>query len=61
MNTLFALVINICGLSAGSSDTVIEIYDTETACQQAMFDQRINGECFPVDGIVHQVNDQPAQ
>jgi len=58
MNTLFALVINICTVHAGCVDAVVDVYDTKALCEQAAIEQRVNGACYPVDGIVRQIDDQ---
>ena len=61
MNALFALVINICSVNGPCVDAVVDVYDSEAICRKAAVDQRVNGECYPVDGIVRRVNDQPPQ
>jgi hypothetical protein len=58
MNTLFALVINICSVHAGCVDAVLNVYDSKALCEQAEVDQRVAGECYPVDGIVRQIDAQ---
>ncbi|QWA09563.1 DUF1482 family protein [Sodalis ligni] len=61
MNTLFALVISICSTHGACTDAVVDVYPSEAVCRQAAYEQRINGACYPVDGIMHQIDEQPTQ
>ena len=44
MNTLFALVLTVISLNGESQDVVIDVYDNQQ--------QYVNGECWPVEGII---------
>jgi len=52
MNTLFALVLTIGMTNGDFQDIVIGVYDSQMQCEQAALEQRVNGECFPVDAII---------
>lgn len=52
MNTLFALVISIAMTSGDFQDVVVDIFESEKECHAAAVEQNVNGECYPVDGIV---------
>ena len=52
MNTLFALVLTIAMTNGEFQDVVLGVYDNQEQCEQAAVEQRVNGECFPVEGII---------
>lgn len=52
MNTLFALVLTIAMTNGEFQDVVLGVYDSQEQCEQAAVEQRVNGECFPVEGII---------
>ncbi|AWR69316.1 MULTISPECIES: YebW family protein [Enterobacter] len=52
MNTLFALVLTVISLNGESQDVVIDVYDNQQQCQAAAVEQNVNGECWPVEGII---------
>ncbi|MCS3430064.1 YebW family protein [Klebsiella sp. BIGb0407] len=52
MNTLFALVLTIGMTNGEFQDVVLGVYDSQEQCEQAAVEQRVNGECFPVEGII---------
>ena len=56
MNTLFALVMTVFLTTGETQDVVTGIYDTEAECKAASVEQRISGECFPVDKFIRPVN-----
>jgi hypothetical protein len=52
MGPLFALVLTIGMTNGDFQDIVIGVYDSQVQCEQAAVEQRVNGECFPVEGII---------
>lgn len=60
MNTLFALVLTIGMTNGDFQDVVLGVYDNQQQCEAAAVEQQVNGECYPVDGIVH-AEEHPAQ
>lgn len=59
MSTLFALVLTVISLNGESQDVIIDVYDSQQECQAAAVEQKVNGECWPVDGLIRS-NEQPA-
>ena len=59
MNTLFALVLTVGMTNGDFQDVVLGVYDSQAQCEQAAIEQNVNGECYPVDGIVRS-DEQPA-
>lgn len=59
MNSLFALVLTVAMTNGDFQDVVVGIYDNQQECQTAAVEQKINGECWPVDGIIRN-GEQPA-
>lgn len=55
MGQLFALFISICMTTGEYQEAVVEVYESEKECQQAMYEKRIYGECSAVepDGDQH--------
>lgn len=60
MNTLFALVLTIGMTNGDFQDVVLGVYDNQQQCEAAAVEQQVNGECYPVEGIVR-ADEQPAQ
>ncbi|EHD21818.1 MULTISPECIES: DUF1482 family protein [Brenneria] len=60
MGTLYALVITVCMFGSHCEDAVLEIYESEQTCIDAAFEQRVNGECLAVEGIIRADDQQPA-
>lgn len=52
--TLFALVLTTYLTTGEVQDSVIEIYPIYIECLQAAEQQKIEGNCYHVDEIVHQ-------
>lgn len=52
MNTLFALVLTIAMTNGDYQDVVVDIFNNEQECHAAAVEQNVNGECYPVEGIV---------
>ncbi len=60
MNTLFALVLTVGMTNGDFQDVVLGVYDNQQQCEAAAVEQQVNGECYPVDGIVR-ADEKPAQ
>ena len=60
MESLFALVIVICTTTGDCHEAVLGVYETQKDCAADMFEQRVHGECFPVEGIIRADGQQPA-
>lgn len=60
MNTLYALVLTIGMTNGDFQDVVLGVYDNQQQCEAAAVEQQVNGECYPVEGIVR-ADEQPAQ
>lgn len=52
MSTLFALVLTVAMTNGDYHDVILGIYDSQQECQSAAIEQKVNGECWPVDGII---------
>lgn len=52
MNTLFALVMTVFMTNGEVQDQVLGVYDSFSECQLAAVEQKVNGECFPVEKII---------
>ncbi|MPU29090.1 DUF1482 family protein [Escherichia coli] len=52
MGTLFALVLTVGMTNGDYQDVILDIYESQQQCEAAATDQRINGECFPVEGVI---------
>ena len=50
-STLFALVMTVFLTSGEVQDQVIGVYDSVAECQLAAVEQKVNGDCFPVEKI----------
>lgn len=60
MGSLFALVLTIGMTNGDYQDVVLGVYENQQQCQLAADEQKVNGECFPVDRIFRD-GEQPAQ
>lgn len=49
MNTVFALVINVFLITGEPTEAVISLHDTEADCIAAAEEQKIPGDCYPVN------------
>lgn len=57
MTQLFALVLTICSANNNCTDAVKDIYDTQTQCEQVIYEEYyFNANCYPVEKIVHTSN-----
>lgn len=59
--TLFALVLTTYLTTGEVQDSVIDIYPSFTECLESAKQQNIEGNCYPIDDVVHQqITDTPA-
>ncbi|EPX8780406.1 DUF1482 family protein [Escherichia coli] len=56
MNTTFALVLTVYLVSGESLDLVTGLYGSMKECMAAAAEQKIPGNCYPVDKVIHQDN-----
>lgn len=52
METLFALVLTVAMTNGDYQDVVLDVYDSKQQCEQAAIDQKVSGNCYPVEQIV---------
>ena len=52
MTTLFALVMTVAMTNGDYQDVVLDIYGSKQECYAAANEQKIIGECYPVEGIL---------
>ncbi|HFT0375664.1 TPA: DUF1482 family protein [Enterobacter mori] len=52
MTTLYALVLTVFLTSGDAQEQVVDIYDSQAECLDASKEQRIAGECYPVEAII---------
>jgi len=52
MGTLFALVLTIGMTNGEFQDVVLDVYDSQQQCEQASIEQKVSGDCYPVERIV---------
>ena len=56
MNTTFALVLTVFLVSGEPVDMVTGVYSSMKECMTAATEQKIPGNCYPVDKVIHQDN-----
>ncbi|EIJ4437822.1 DUF1482 family protein [Escherichia coli] len=56
MNTTFALVLTVYLVSGESLELVTGLYGSMKECMAAAAEQKIPGNCYPVDKVIHQDN-----
>lgn len=47
MNSLFALIVNVCALTGECSDIMLGVYKTEAVCEAAAAEQHVKRQCYP--------------
>lgn len=52
METLFALVLTVAMTNGDYQDVILGVYDSQQECSQAAIDQKVSGNCYPVERIV---------
>ncbi|EFA3721366.1 DUF1482 family protein [Escherichia coli] len=58
MNTAFALVLTVFLVSGEPVDMVTGVYDSMKECMAAAAEQKIPGNCYPVDKVIHMNNNE---
>ncbi|MCV2911095.1 YebW family protein [Escherichia coli] len=58
MNTTFALVLTVYLVSGESLELVTGLYGSMKECMTAATEQKIPGNCYPVDKVIHQDNNE---
>ncbi|EFN1900404.1 TPA: DUF1482 family protein [Escherichia coli] len=58
MNTAFALVLTVFLVSGEPVDMVTGIYSSMKECRAAAAEQKIPGNCYPVDKVIHMDNNE---
>ncbi|TWP62827.1 DUF1482 family protein [Escherichia coli] len=58
MNTTFALVLTVYLVSGESLELVTGLYGSMKECMAAATEQKIPGNCYPVDKVIHQDNNE---
>ncbi|EFA4748370.1 DUF1482 family protein [Escherichia coli] len=58
MNTTFALVLRVFLVSGEPVDMVTGVYSSMKECMAAADEQKIPGNCYPVDKVIHQDNNE---
>ncbi|HAM4808650.1 DUF1482 family protein [Escherichia coli] len=52
MNTAFALVMTVFLITGESQNVITGIHESEASCLQARDEQKIPGNCYPVEKII---------
>ncbi len=58
MNTAFALVLTVFLVSGEPVDIAVSVHGTMQECVTAATEQKIPGNCYPVDKVIHQDNNE---
>ncbi|STJ55357.1 putative prophage protein [Escherichia coli] len=58
MNTAFALVLTVFLVSGEPVDIAVSVHRTMQECVTAATEQKIPGNCYPVDKVIHQDNNE---
>jgi hypothetical protein len=56
MNSAFALVLTVFLVSGEPVDIAVSVHRTMQECMTAATEQKIPGNCYPVDKVIHQDN-----
>ncbi|MRT51993.1 DUF1482 family protein [Raoultella sp. RIT712] len=54
MSSLFALVLSIGMTVGGTQEVLLGVYDSEQDCKNAAAEQDVNGECYPLKGLLEE-------
>ncbi|WHH01497.1 DUF1482 family protein [Escherichia coli] len=54
MNSAFALVLTVFLVSGVPVDIAVSVHRTMQECMTAATEQKIPGNCYPVDKVIHQ-------
>lgn len=58
MNTLFILILTVYLNTGESLDAITGMYNSMKECMAAAAEQKIPGNCYPVDKVIHQDNNE---
>ncbi|EHY1444632.1 DUF1482 family protein [Escherichia coli] len=58
MNTTFELVLTVFLVSGEPVDMVTGVYSSMKECMAAADEQKIPGNCYPVDKVIHMNNNE---
>ncbi|EOB3266741.1 DUF1482 family protein [Escherichia coli] len=58
MNTAFALVLTVFLVSGEPVDIAVSVHRTMQECVTAATEQKIPGNSYPVDKVIHQDNNE---
>ncbi|EEV5624051.1 TPA: DUF1482 family protein [Escherichia coli] len=58
MNTVFALVLNVILNTGEPVDLVTSLYNSLNECKAAAAEQKIPGNCYPVDKVIRMDNNE---
>ncbi|ENW8838250.1 DUF1482 family protein, partial [Escherichia coli] len=53
MNTLFILILTVYLNTGESLDAITGMYNSMKECMAAAAEQKIPGNCYPVDKVIH--------
>ena len=56
MNSAFVLVLTVFLVSGEPVDIAVSVHRTMQECMAAATEQKISGNCYPVDKVIHQDN-----
>jgi hypothetical protein len=52
MTTLYALVLTVFLTSGEAQEQIIDVYDNYSDCVSTAKEQKLSGECYPVEAII---------
>ena len=58
MNPVFALILTVFLVSGEPVDMVTGVYGSMKECMVAAAEQKIPGNCYPVDKVIHMDNNE---
>lgn len=58
MNTAYALVLTVFLNTGEPLDLIVDIRDSMEECMAAADEQKIPGNCYPVDKVIHMDNNE---
>ena len=58
MNTAYALVLTVFLNTGEPLDLIVDIRDSMEECMAAADEQKIPGNCYPVDKVIHMNNNE---
>lgn len=58
MNTAYALVLTVFLNTGEPLDLIVDIRDSMEECMAATDEQKIPGNCYPVDKVIHMNNNE---